>query len=442
MNTNSTQYKIREVSIVTKGGSVEITSLFEELNIFDSLFLPVMSGNILITDSIGLSGRFMFDGSEVIKIFMVKDENSDIGVFKESFRIYKQSDRKNITQTSEKYILHFVSDELIFSDQQKVNQGYVGTYSNVVENILTDYLRIENKKHAMHEGTSGVRNIVVPNLRPLDAIDWCAKRSVDEYNSPNYMFYCNIVGFNFVSLSTLLSKPSILDIKFEPKNISNNDALEEMSSARSFEVITQNDVIDRTRSGVNAGMFIGFDPMTRTFDSKPVTYKSNFTAMSHANEYENVTEILNRDGSSNLTTFESRKVLSVFGGARRYSQYIQRWDPESVSLVENYEEQIFQRRAIMKNLTARRIKLTMPGNFQLTSGFNVFFTAPSFAKREIGEYNEDKTISGKYIIIATRHIITNSRHETVIEVATDSSRNDKQQVSSVEQNNTAVAYGT
>jgi len=83
----------------------------------------------------------------------------------------------------------------------------------------------------------------------------------------------------------------------------------------------------------------------------------------------------------------------------------------------------------------------MPGNFQLTSGFNVFFTAPSFAKREIGEYTEDKSISGKYIIIATRHIITNSRHETVIEVATDSTRNDKQQVSTVEQNNTAVAYG-
>mgnify|MGYP000889041355 CR=1 FL=1 len=441
MNTNSTQYKVREVSIVTKGGSIEVTSLFEELNIFDSLFLPVISGNILITDSIGLSGRFLFDGSEVIKIFLCKDENSDIGVFKESFRIYKQTDRKNLTQTSEKYILHFVSDELIFSDQQRVNQGYVATYSNVIENILTDHLRIENKKHALHEGTSGVRNIVIPNLRPLEAIEWCAKRAVDEYNSPNYMFYCNNVGFNFASLSTLLSNSSILDIKFEPKNLTNKNALEEMSSARSFEVVNQNDVIDRTRSGVNAGMFIGFDPMTRTFDSKPVTYNSNFTAMKHANEYQNVTEILNRDGSSNLTTFESRKVLSVFGAARRYSQYIQRWYPESVSLVENYEEQIFQRRAILKNLTARRIKLTMPGNFQLTSGFNVFFTAPSFAKREIGEYTEDKSISGKYIIIATRHIITNSRHETVIEVATDSTRNDKQQVSTVEQNNTAVAYG-
>ena len=92
-------------------------------------------------------------------------------------------------------------------------------------------------------------------------------------------------------------------------------------------------------------------------------------------------------------------------------------------------------------MTARRLKLVMPGNFQLTSGFNVFFTAPSFARREVGEYNEDKSISGKYIIIATRHIITMDRHETVIEVSTDSTRNDKQLVSSVEQNNEILQYG-
>ena len=168
MRTLSTQYTIKEVSIVTKGGSVEVSSMFEELNIFDSLFLPIVSGNILMVDSIGLIGRFIFDGSEVIKISMTKDGDSEIGSFQKAFRIYKQSDRRNLTQTSEKYILHFVSDELIFSDQQRVNQSYVGPYSYIVDRILKDYLGVSN--HALHDATTGIRSVVIPNLRPLELI--------------------------------------------------------------------------------------------------------------------------------------------------------------------------------------------------------------------------------------------------------------------------------
>jgi triosephosphate isomerase len=86
---------------------------------------------------------------------------------------------------------------------------------------------------------------------------------------------------------------------------------------------------------------------------------------------------------------------------------------------------------------------------RMTADFaNISTGAQNCSNHSSGAYTGEisasmvKSCGGKYIIIATRHIITNSRHETVIEVATDSSRNDKQQVSSVEQNNTAVAYGT
>lgn len=438
--SNSTQFKINEITIVTKGGPIKITGIFEELNIFDSLMLPVLSGNILIADSIGLSGKLMFDGSEVIQIDISKDQDGQIAAFKEAFRIYKQTDRRNLNQNSEKYILHFVSDELMFSDQQRVNQSYETTYSNVIEKILAEYLKVTPSNRALHESTSGIRKIVIPNLRPLEAIEWCAKRAVDERNSPNYMFYRNIVGFNFVSLSTLLSYPEILDIRFEPKNLTNKNALNEMSSARHFEVITQNDSIDKTRSGVNAGTFIGFDPVTKTYIAKPITYGDHFGSMTHANENPNTTEIFNRDNTTNLTTIDSRKVLSFFGAARKYSEYIKKNDPESLSKIESYENYLFQRKAILKNLTARRLKIVMPGNFQLTSGFNVFFSAPSFSKKSVGTLDEDESIKGKYLILATRHIITNSKHETVIEVVTDSTTNPVDLTSNPQQNQALKDY--
>ncbi len=431
---DSTQFRIKEIVVYTKGGPVIITSIFDELNIFDSLFLPIMSGNILITDSLGLSKRLNFDGSEVIGIDIEKSVNSKIASFKKSFRIYKQSDRKNVNQSTEKYILHFVSDEQMYSDQQRVNQSYQAKYSDVVQKIMTNYLKVPNSERGIYEETSGIKKIVVPNLSPLDAIDWCARRSVDQKNSPSYVFFKNAIGYNFVSLSTLLTKDSILNINFSPKNLSKNDPLSEMSSARSYEVIVQNDSIEKTRSGVNAGKFMGFDPMTRTFGERALTFQSHYSKINHSNKNANATEIVNRDNTSNFTSYDSRKVVSLFGAQRKNSAYIKKYEPESISKIEDYENFAFQRKAIFRNLVSKRLKVVMPGNFQLMSGFNVDFTTTGFSFNESQSEKQDDSISGKYLIVATRQIITTNKHETIIEVATDSTNNTEKFVSNAQQN--------
>ena len=420
---DSGQFKVNEILIVTKAGTIDITAIYDELNIYDSLLLPVMSGSILINDATGLSGRLLFDGSEAILISISKDINSDVASFKKAFRIHKQSNRRNTNQNSESYVLHFVSDELMYSDQQRVNQSYDSTYSGIIGKILLDYLKVPNNNWGLHEPTSGIRKIVIPNLRPLEAIDWCTKRSLDSSNSPNYTFYQNILGYNFASLSTLLTKEEVIRIRLEPKNVKSRNSIDEMVSARSYEVVLQNDSIDKTRNGVNAGRFIGFDPMTRSFASRNIGYGDHYNSMKHGNDTPNFTSIKNRVGQKNDEAFDSKKVLSLFGSARKYSNYIKQNDPASRSKDESYENYIFQRRAIFENLMAKRLKLVMPGNFQLTSGFNVDITAPNYAKKEKGDSNIDPSVNGKYIIIATRHIIGYNKHETIIEVASSSTNN-------------------
>jgi hypothetical protein len=67
----------------------------------------------------------------------------------------------------------------------------------------------------------------------------------------------------------------------------------------------------------------------------------------------------------------------------------------------------------------KKLKLVMPGNFQLTSGFNVSVSTPSFG---VDNDEEDPTLSGKYLITATRHIISFDKHETILEVASSSNK--------------------
>jgi len=420
----STQFKINELAIVTKAGSIDISSIYEELNIFDSMMMPVMSGNILIKDSVGLSGKLLFDGSETLLIDIAKDQNSDMASFKKAFRIYKQSDRREDGLNSETYLLNFVSDELMYSDQQRINQSYEKTYSGVVERILLDYLKVPpNNLRGIYDTSSGIRKVVIPNLRPLEAIEWCSKRAVDENQSPNFMFFQNLIGYNFATLSNLLTKGEILDIKFEAKNLGGNNPISEISSARSLEVISQADNLERTRSGVNAGKFIGFDPITRVVAARNISYGDHYSSMKHANENPNFSSIQNRDGVDNTKTFDARKSLSIFGAARQLSNYIKTHDPSSINLEDNKESYIFQRQAIIKNLMTKRVKIVMPGNFQLTSGFNINLEVPTFGKKEKGDDNNDPSVSGKYIIVASRHVIGYDKHETIIEVATTSTDN-------------------
>ena len=165
---------------------------------------------------------------------------------------------------------------------------------------------------------------------------------------------------------------------------------------------------------------LGFDPTTGTVTKKNVSFGDVFSSMKHANENPSMSAIPNRDGKDSTEMFDSKQTVSLFSAAKQFSSYIKEKAPTTLTKQDNTENYLLQRKSILSNLMGKRIKLTMPGNFNLTSGFNVNVIAPNFGKKEKGGENADETVSGKYLIIATRHMIGYDKHETVIEVASTS----------------------
>lgn len=437
------KFSLNELAIVTKTGKLDISKLFQELNIFDSVLSPVMTGAVVIIDSIGLSSKLLFDGSEVLLVNIGKDTDSESFRLKKAFRIYRQTNRATIEQNSETYTLEFVSDEFIFSEQQRINQAYKTTYSDVAKKILVNYLKVpEQKLRGVFQQTTGIRDIVIPNLKPIEAVEWCAKRSIDQKRSPNYVFFENNLGYNFASLSYLLSADYLFKVKFPAKNLEETNAAQDLLSPRHFEVVNQSDKLKTTREGVAAGTFIGFDPLTRTIQNKRIGFEDHYNAMEHGNDTANFSQSKNRGGEKATEAYDARKALSIFGANRKNSNYIKKYDPTSISKVETQEDFVFTRKAIFANLMNKRIKLVMPGNFQLTSGFNLNVRVPDFSKKESGSENEDRSLSGKYLIIATRHVIKYDMHETILELATTSNETDFIPQSAPEQNKAIDNYGS
>lgn len=425
--TQSLQYNIERLDLITSFGKIPLGEIFEELNIFDSILMPCMSGNILIRDSIGLSDKLSFDSSEVIVIHITKDKDSDYGKFTKKFRIYKQTDRNMVNPTSELYILHFVSEEFIFSEQQKISQYYKDNYHNIVKNILTNYLKVPELAKDFFvtpvyniEASKGIHEVIIPALTPFNAIKWLTKRSVNSEDLPNFFFFEDIKGYNFKSLTKMLQESVVATFNYDPKNIDIKSIHKEFLGIRDLKILSTFDLIESTKKGVYASKFIGFDPLTR----KTTVNNSNFSIITKdkVNSKANLSAYKNKKGVDGASMFDSSRVFYPFQTSRQTESYIIDNDSNTSSIIDDTHVYMFLRRSIIENLMQSRIQFSVPGNFDYSCGSTVNLNIP---RRNVpADYDKsdilDKALSGKYLIASARHIFRYRTHETIMEVVTNS----------------------
>jgi hypothetical protein len=390
--------------------------------LFDNLFTPCISGNILISDAINISEKLKFDGNEKIRVKIDKgDAALDALRYEKEFVVYKLTNKKNINQTSQSYTLHFVSEELIYSKQQKVNQVFSGNYHTAAATILDRYLKVKQKlgKIGVIEPSKGVHNYIIPSISPFDALNWLAKRAINKEGLPNYLFFQNKLGYNFVSLSTLLKQDSLFDVNFSAKNLSSS-LTNEIVGARDVRTSQQHNLIENIEDGVYAGKFIGFDPLMRKVQFKDISYLDWYSKGTHANYNPSVNTSKNRENLDGSRMFGSKISLYPFQSTRATNAYTKQNDPTTANIYDDTDNYVFQRKAILRNLMQTKVQMTLPGNFGVSSGFNLFLKMPNRAADD-GSEDYDPTLYGKYLIIGTRHMIKYDKHETIVEVVTDSS---------------------
>lgn len=421
----TTQFIIQELVLeLSDGKRMDIQNIVDETNLFDNLFTPCVSGNILVSDAVGLSEKLKLQGSEKIKIKIQKAQDEQALTFEKLFVVYKLSNRKNLNLSSQSYILHFVSEEFILSEQKKISQNYLGDYSSIVKKILTDYLKVPDASPVAGQGgigifypSAGSQDIVIPNLSPFDAINFVSKRAIAVgYNKPDFVFYETIAGYNFVPLKFLMEEQqAAFDINFKPKNLNGDNTEQEFYGARDLKILSQFSVLDNIRSGSYAGKFIGFDTLTKTFKITKVKTVYEDAPEGYA---PNLADAYNKEKKKYEDMTDSRIVSYPFSLPRSTVGFIKDNDPSAINFMDNTEEYIFQRKAIFSNLMQRRLQLAMPGNFGLFSGRMVNLSVPKYA---IADKNNtvDRNLSGNYLITGVRHVIRFDKHETFIEISTD-----------------------
>ena len=411
--SNNLRFFIDELILVTKLGNFDLSDKFEELNVFDTILNPCMSGNILITDALNLTSKFNFDGSDLLRISIKKDPNGSI-TFKKTFKIYEKGKTLPLTTTSEQYTLSFVSEEYYFSKTKKLQKMYIGrTFSDIVEEIITQDLNSPNKFTI--EKTLGILNYPGNNKTPFDFLTECATKAISaDDQSPTYVFFENKTGFNFVSLSYIAKQNPIATINYAPKNFGTDDEIS-FYGAMHLEVISQFDVVDNISSGYYGSSGVYVDYLNRRVITQNIGPISNNTKSKQLNKNPEVAPIPEA-ANPNLRTWV------VYGPtviATQNNTWVKENNPTAANILDDTMQYFATRPAEMRKYTAKRVKLVVPGNFNLICGSVIDLLVTSRAQN-VPSDSRDDSLSGKYIVLACRHIIKYDRHETILEISTDS----------------------
>ena len=417
MLSNNLDFNINELTITARNGKNDITNMFAEINIYDSIFSPCMTGKIIIVDASGLFKGMHLDGSEVLTVDMSKRDCT--ATIKKNFRIYKQTDKVE-EDNVEQFILHFISNEFFKSKNSTLFTTYEASYSDIVFKIITDVLQVPTSSLNFQnfEPSLGLKKVVYANKKPIDAILDCSKKAVSIGLSPTFMFFENTDGYNFMSLDTLSKTEPIYDINFEPKNFAQTNKNSTLG-ARALEVVSQFNLVDNIDYGLQGATLIGVNVLQRCLHISTARGDYLTEGLGKIHTYSNPAL-----GSNPNTRYMWYPMGPNGGGAFSPSEYVQINDPKSLNLSDDPSRYITQRPLLLKRYTTTRTRLAMPGNFDLTSGKIVNLHKPSSGLKTITN-DSDPQITNKYIIIAARHIIRKNMHETILEISTDSTSDTK-----------------
>jgi hypothetical protein len=248
---NITTMKLTSVNLnVGKGGANFLdltTSIWHELNFYEDIYSPIVSGDITLTDTVGLIESFPIIGEEILDVSFstagaslpptqgpppsspsVSEAPKQII---NRFRVYKVDPPVQVTDNSRTIKLYFVTDSQFTNLLSKVRKIYptkenipntlaagndkTYTLADMARDIFYDFFigskkpkrQPKTRKPFLVEPTRYKAEMIIPNWNPFKAISFLASKAVSANHNAkgaNFVFYQTLQGFRFISIETLM----------------------------------------------------------------------------------------------------------------------------------------------------------------------------------------------------------------------------------------------
>jgi hypothetical protein len=383
-----------------------------EIQIFEDIFAPCITGTLAITDSLDLVNKFPFIGEEkvLIQIKTPSMPDSKQTRINQEFYIHKMTDRKVLGDKQIFYMLHFCSFELLADANLKLSRSFDGKISDIATKLVKTEI-LKTKLDFRVDETQNSVKYVSNYWSPYKNINYLLERAQNKDGTPNYVFFENRLGLNFVSLSNVFATKNKDDYTFDAyqRKVTPTGSIQEpeklFSRFLDYTIETGFDYIKRTNSGMFGSKMVAHDILTKKYSTQNFSMFNFFNGETHLNKYPVVSPDIVARNNANIYNFP--KYMNNVNGFG--DDGVQNW--------------LQRRTSLMAQAQAYRMTAEILGRTDITIGEVIYITiykSASIAKSDDNNDLIDNLFSGRYLISALNHRITREKHEIHMECLKDS----------------------
>jgi hypothetical protein len=406
---------IDKVQIITPTGFYQdITAQVLNIQFYEDIFAPFITGSIVVKESFDLINLFPFVGEEFLDLEVTTPTLKDSSI-KGKYYIYKLTDREHLGDKNVVYQIHFISVEAIADMNKKVSKTFSGKISDLVEQFVKDKnIGLESDKKIIIDPTNNNVKYISNYWSPVKNLNYLCGNAVNKNKTPNYVFFENRDGFYFISLENLYQNTVTSEFVYDkytrdklPDGRDIRNVNEDYKRILEINIPVAHDYMDRLRNGMLASRQFSYDITKKTYNVKNYNMLTRFKDQKHLNTYP-----INSD----KVVFRSNSTIINF--PKNYGNFTGYGD---VTNAQSNQERI----STLKMAESNKINITVPGRTDYTVGQKIaivlYRVEPASKKdRDL----TDKMFSGYYLIAAINHVIDREKHHCYMELIKESSQMD------------------
>jgi|SaaInlV_100m_DNA_2_1039680.scaffolds.fasta_scaffold01915_3 hypothetical protein len=431
------------------GAPYNLVPHIREINIYESLFSNALTANITLDESINLPEKFPIVGEERVMFDisipgMTQKFDDGTSLANElPMYVHKTSNRKLTAPQSQALSLELVSTAYMKNIHSRISKAYCDKKPNQIAwDIYTKYLHLARWTSGIFEPCFKLEQCVIPNWSPYKALNWLAGRATSFKNPEcaNYVFYETMSGSHFRSIDSMIVKDSMLLLSMEPAATDPHKVeylANQVVKCDSIDLVHQPEMVKNINRGCYASKLITHDIVTKKITQHSYDLFKSWKKTAHLNKIPPVLfaprEITNINSVSFGPLSDKDKNNKAYGSSlNNFHDSVVLFSPKHNQMYANnpgheYDNEVenwrLQRNSQMTLFDGTKFYVQMGGLPLLRVGMcvDIHMMSPEAYRKH--EHSEDEVLSGKCMITALKHTITqiggNQEYKMVLELCKD-----------------------
>jgi len=426
--------------VSAEGIPVDLRGFMIELSIYESIYSPVMSGSILISDSKNLFKTLGICGEEYIVIqFRTPNFDSDNSIRK-TFKVYSITDRAIIDQSTTQMILNFISYEAIRDTINNLFSSFEGKISEVVGDIFDQHLsmtrnltvdpatnkvteEVEKTSLLILDETENSVKFVSPGWSPIKCIQWLASKAIPAKGKAcNFLFWESNKQFYFGPIEKIFEishtnpNMSIGRYKFFPPGpLSIDNLTDRMYRIEDIKMSKIMDTLSGARNGYLSNRMVALDIMNKDYQYNDYYHLDKFDQYNHTSGSNN----------NNAKPLYSGLFTNPKNNVKVYTVQSNLFTGVTDNVNEKMPEIYGNRLSNLHELKNYKIEIAIPGRTDVEVGSMIEVDIPDTSPvddEDIANDKVDAVYSGMFLITKIHHKINaiSQKHSMLLEIAKDS----------------------